>query len=405
MYFSLSWRNLWRDKKRTLIAAASVFFAVILAVLMRSGQTGSYAFMIDSASKIYTGHLQIQGEGYWDKRSIDRSIVLDQSTIDSLENIPNLTTVSPRLESFALVSIGANTKVAQIIGIDPNKEDAMSGLKQKIVDGRYLDSINDDNVLISEGLAKILNLRLGDTVVVYGQGYHGSTAAAQYRVGGIVKLPFPALNNGTLYVSLATAQDLFSAYGRITSAAIMADNVRDLPPVKKAVREIVGNDYTLMTWDEMMPELVQSIELDNASGITMLLILYIVIAFGVFGTVMMMTAERSREFGILVSVGMKKIRLIFLTTLESVQMSLLGAFTGFLGSIPLILYLHYNPIHMTGEAAKAYEAFGVEPIMNFSVAPEIFIWQTFLVLLIALATAVYPMLFISRLKPAKALHG
>lgn len=405
MYFSLSWRNLWRDKKRTIIAAASVFFAVLLAVLMRSGQRGSYAFMVDSASKIYTGHLQIQGDGYWEKRSIDRSIVLEKSTIDSLGALPHLSTVSPRLESFALVSKDVNTRVTQIIGIDPAAENAMSGLRQKIVGGKYLNAMNSQNVLVAGGLADILGTKVGDTIVVYGQGYHGLTAAAQYRVGGIVKLPFPALNNGTLYMSLSNAQDLFSAYGRLTSAAIMADNVRDLPAVRKSVRDMIGQEYTLMTWDEMMPDLVQGIELDNAGGLIMLLILYIVIAFGVFGTVMMMTAERSKEFGILVSIGMNKKKLMLVTTLESVQMSLLGAFAGFLASIPMIFYLHANPIHMTGEAAKAYEAFGVEPIMNFSVDPQIFFSQTVLVLLIALATAVYPILFIGRLKPARALHG
>ena len=403
MYLSLSWRNVWRNKKRTIIAAASVFFAVLLAVLMRSGQHGSYAYMIHSSAKLFTGYLQVQGKGYWENRSLDKSIALTAARIDSLAGIPHVTSVTPRLEAFALISQKANTKVSAVIGIDPAAEDSMTGLRSRLVAGKYLTR-NSGGLLIGQGLAEVLGANLGDSLVLYGQGYHGQIAAARLPVTGIVKLPFPSMNNSMVYLSLSNAQNVFSAYGRITSLAIMVDNIRHLPEVENMIAAQLKNKYTIMTWDEMMPDLVQSIELDNASGIIMLIILYIVIAFGVFGTVMMMTSERIKEFGILVSVGMKKIKLIGVTTIETILVSFLGVLMGFLGSIPLIYYLHYHPIHFTGEAAKAYESLGIEPIMNFSIDPGIFLSQSIVVLIIALTTALYPLLFVSRLKPAKAIH-
>ena len=403
MYLSLSWRNVWRNKKRTIIAAASVFFAVLLAVLMRSGQHGSYAYMIHSSAKLFTGYLQVQGKGYWENRSLDKSIALPAAQIDSLAGIPHVTSVTPRLEAFALISQKANTKVSAVIGINPAAEDSMTGLRSRLVAGKYLTR-NSGGLLIGQGLAEVLGANLGDSLVLYGQGYHGQIAAARLPVTGIVKLPFPSMNNSMVYLSLSNAQNAFSAYGRITSLAIMVDNIRHLPEVENMIAAQLKNKYTIMTWDEMMPDLVQSIELDNASGIIMLIILYIVIAFGVFGTVMMMTSERIKEFGILVSVGMKKIKLIGVTTIETILVSFLGVVTGFLGSIPLIYYLHYHPIHFTGEAAKAYESLGIEPIMNFSIDPGIFLSQSIVVLVIALTTALYPLLFVSRLEPAKAIH-
>jgi ABC-type lipoprotein release transport system permease subunit len=403
MYLSLSWRNVWRNKKRTIIAAASVFFAVLLAVLMRSGQHGSYAYMIHSSAKLFTGYLQVQGKGYWENRSLDKSIALTAARIDSLAGIPHVTSVTPRLEAFALISQKANTKVSAVIGIDPAAEDSMTGLRSRLVAGKYLTR-NSGGLLIGQGLAEVLGANLGDSLVLYGQGYHGQIAAARLPVTGIVKLPFPSMNNSMVYLSLPNAQNVFSAYGRITSLAIMVDNIRHLPEVENMIAAQLKHKYTIMTWDEMMPDLVQSIELDNASGIIMLIILYIVIAFGVFGTVMMMTSERIKEFGILVSVGMKKIKLIGVTTIETILVSFLGVLMGFLGSIPLIYYLHYHPIHFTGEAAKAYESLGIEPIMNFSIDPGIFLSQSIVVLIIALTTALYPLLFVSRLKPAKAIH-
>ena len=404
MYLSLSWRNLWRNKKRTVIASASIFFAVLLAVLMRSGQHGSYAYMIHSSAKLFTGYLQVQGKGYWENRSLDKSISLPAAQIDSLAEIPHVTSVTPRLEAFALISHKANTKVAEVIGIDPAVEDSMTGLRSRIAAGEYLTR-DAGGLLIGQGLAEVLNAGVGDSLVLYGQGYHGQIAAARLPVTGILKLPFPSMNNSLVYLSLPNAQNVFSAYGRITSLAIMVDNIRHLTAVENSIAARLKNKYTIMTWDEMMPDLVQNIELDNASGIIMLIILYIVIAFGVFGTVMMMTSERVKEFGILISVGMKKLKLIWVTTIETIFISFLGVVFGFLGSIPLIYYLHYNPIYFTGEAAKAYETLGIEPIMNFSTDPGIFFSQSLVVLIIALTTALYPLFFVSRLKPVKAIHG
>ena len=404
MYFTLSWRNIWRNKRRTLIAAASVAFAVMVAVMMRSAQLGSYAYMIHSSAKLFTGYLQLQGKGYWDDRSIDKSMIVSETQMQKISTIPHVTSVTPRLETFSLVSHGLVTKVGQIIGIDPGLEDQMTGLRQRVAQGAYLPQ-NSSGLLIARGLAEMLKVSVGDSVVLYGQGYHGQIAADRLPVIGIVKLPFPALNNGLVYLTLSKAQEVFSAPGRITSTAIMIDNVKHLSAVKQAMHKMVNNKYDLMTWDEMMPELHQSIQLDNASGIIMLIILYIVIVFGVFGTVMMMTSERTREFGILISVGMKRVKLATVTTLETIYLALLGAFIGTLLSLPMVYYLHAHPIRFTGDAAKAYEALGIEPLFNFSTDPTIVFNQALVVLLIALATALYPLLFVNRIQPAKALKG
>ncbi|MGD9899070.1 MAG: ABC transporter permease [Calditrichaceae bacterium] len=402
MYFLLSWRNLWRNKKRTIIVGASIFFAVILAVFMRSGQLGSYSYMIHSSAKLFTGYLQIQGKDYWDNRSLDYSIAIDDHQMAKIDSLRHVTSATPRLESFALISYKKLTKVSQVIGIDPDSENRMNNLSARVIDGQYLEN-GDKAILIAEGLAKMLKVTIGDSIVIYGQGYHGQIAAARLPVKGIVKLPFAEMNNAMVYLSLQNAQDVYSAFGRITSLSVMINDISNLDKILTEVNEIFGSDYTVMTWNEMMPELEQSIQMDNISGIIMLAILYIVIAFGVFGTVMMMTTERTREFGILISVGMKKSRLIAVTTIESIMISFLGVIVGFIGSVPVIYYFYYNPIRLTGEMARAYETLGIEAIMAFSVDPGIFLGQSVVVLIIALTTAMYPFLFINRLMPVEAI--
>jgi ABC-type lipoprotein release transport system permease subunit len=404
MYFSLSWRNIWRNKKRTIIVAASVFFAVILSAIMRSGQLGSYSYMIHSSAKLFTGYLQVQGKDYWENRSLDRSIHLDKTQLQQISAVPNVTNIVTRLEAFALVSHSTDTKVSAVVGIDPKLENEMTGLKSKITDGEYLN--NDSNgILIAEGLSDILEVDVGDSLVILGQGYHGQTAAANLPIIGKVKLPFESMNNAMVFLALPKAQEVFSCENHITSLPVLIDNIRHLESVKTAVRNIVGDKLDIMLWNEMMPDLEQNIEVDNASGIIMLGILYVVIGFGVFGTVMMMVSERAKEFGILVSIGMRKSKLILVTAIETIFVSFLGAVVGIVGAIPFIYYLKFNPIELTGEGAKIYDQLGIEPIMSFSAEPVVFISQAVVVFLIAFVTIIYPIMYIRKMDAVNVLRG
>lgn len=404
MYISLSWRNIWRNKKRTIIVASSVFFAVILADVMRSAQLGSYSYMIDSSAKLFTGYLQIQGKNYWEKKSLDESIVIDQSILDRIAEIPGVTHYTPRLESYALASYKITTKVSQVIGIDPILENKITNLDEKLIEGTYLDN-NTRGLLIGSGLASMLKSGVGDSIIIYGQGYHGQIAAAIIPIHGIVKLPFKAMDNAMILLPLPLAQEIFSCPNRITSLPILLDNINQLDKVETAVKNLINNNQVIMLWSDILPDLKQSIQVDNASGIIMLAILYIVIAFGVFGTIMMMVSERAKEFAILISVGMKRQRLLLVLALETLMVSFIGVITGILCSIPIISYLVYNPIHLTGEAAEIYDQLSIEPILAFSAQPSIFLSQALVVLIIALVTILYPLLFLRQLDPAKTIRG
>jgi len=403
-YITLAWRNLWRNKKRTFIAAASVFFAVILALIMRSMQTGYYDYSIDASVRMYTGYIQVHGKDYWEKKSLDESMVLDQKHLKELQNTAGVNLIVPRFETYSLISHGNKTKVVQVTGINPELENQLTDLKKKIVSGKFLGD-SSKGIIVAQGLAEILKVDVGDSVVIYGQGYHGVTAAAQIPIVGIVKFTLPELNKSFTYLSLPYAQWLFSAPDRLTSLSIMINKPKEIDRVKSDIRKVFDSKYEVMDWEELSPELVQSIQIDNASGIIMLGILYVVIAFGIFGTIMMMTAERVKEFGILISVGMKKWKLGMVTLFETLFVSFLGVFTGAIISIPILLYFKANPIPLTGEYAEAILAFGFEPILPFAIYPGMFFAQIWTVLAIAIVSALYPILFIRKLQPVEAMRG
>jgi ABC-type lipoprotein release transport system permease subunit len=403
-YLYFAWKNLWRNKRRTLLAASSIFFAVMLALMMRSLQLGSYDYMVDTSVSFYTGYLQIQGKGYWEDRSFDESFEPSDSLVTEIQHHPHVTTINPRIESVALISHQLETRIVPITGINPAMENKMTGLKKRIIKGNYLTD-SSQGIMISEGLAERLLANIGDTLIVFGQGYQGVTAADQLVIEAIIHFPIPQLNNAMAFLALPKAQTLFNTANRLTSIVLMIDDANDMKLIQSELAAKIDSHLVVMNWEQMTPELVQGIEADSASGLIMLGILYAVIGFGVFGTVMMMAIERTREFGLLIALGMKRGRLLLITTIEAIIVSLIGAVAGMIGAFPIILYYSRNPIHVSGDLAKAYLAWGLEPIVPIILEPSIFISQTLVVLFIALITSLYPLFFIRKIHPVSAIQG
>ncbi len=396
MYLRLAWRNIWRNRRRTLITAASVFIAVLLALVMRSAQLGAYQRMIDNVVGFYTGHIQVHAKGYWDDQTLDNSFSPNDTLTSILDHQQDIIHVVPRLESFALASTNDLTEGTLVIGIDPEAENQLTHIADKIISGQYLDE-HDDAVLIAEGLANRLQLKVSDTVVVIGQGYHGVSAAGQYRIKGIIHFPNPELNNGMLYMSLAGAQTLYGTGDRLTSLAISIRSHADATVVADQIRQDIRQQpYEVLDWKEMLPDMLQMIEVDNAGGIITISILYMIIAFGLFGTILMMLAERRHEFGILVAIGMKKIKLAWIVVLEIIMLSGIGVIAGILAGIPVIIHFHLHPIQVSGELATAYERFGMEPVFPFSNDISIFLSQASVVFILSVLLSFYPLFQIQK---------
>jgi ABC-type antimicrobial peptide transport system permease subunit len=160
-----------------------------------------------------------------------------------------------------------------------------------------------------------------------------------------------------------------------------------------------------MGLEKMNRELLQMIESDNAGGLIMITILYMVIAFGIFGTVLMMTNERKKEFSMMVSIGMQKWKLIWVVALELIILSFIGVLAGILISLPVMLYFYYNPIKFSGDVVEIMKDFNFEPVLPVSMDPHIFITQGIVIFLISLFALYYPIIKISKLNIVKGLKG
>jgi len=404
MFFKLAWRNIWRNKRRSLITMASVFFAVLMACTSLSLVSGINDQMIKNVVSFYTGYVQVHQSGYWDEQTLDNTFENSDKLQAELKSMPHITGTVPRLESFALASTETLTKGVMVIGTEAGSEDQLTGLKRKLVDGQYLQN-DKPGVLVAEDLAKYLKLKVNDTIVLIGQGYHGSDAAGKYPVVGIVHFGSKELNGRCVYIPLNEARILFDAENRLTSLALIIDKPALAQEVANSTGKKIGNDYEVMDWQEMLPELKQQLDGDIASKSLQRDLLYMIVGFGILGTVLMMMAERMHEFGILIAVGMIKWKLALTVILETIFISMLGALSGLMAVVPIMYYLHIHPIPVTGKLGEVYANFGMEPLIISSMDPYIFLKETLIVFCIALVISIYPLWGVMRLDAVKAMRS
>jgi ABC-type lipoprotein release transport system permease subunit len=381
---------------------SSIAFAVMLAIVMGSLQKGVFDNLIRNVVSFYSGYIQIHHEGYWDEQVIEESFPEDSALAARLGRIPGVLAVVPRLESFALASAGSVTRGCMVAGTAAERERAMTRLDEKLTAGTYLDG-SGSGVLVGEALARKLQLGVNDTLVMIGQGYQGSMAAGKYRVRGILRFGAPQLNETMVFMDLATARQFTGADRQLTSLAFALDNPQELEQVRTAVQKASGAGYEVMTWKEMMPDIENHIRADAASLYIQSGVLYLIIAFGLFSTILMMMAERRYEFGMLIAIGMKKFNLGTMLLLENLLMTFMGTLAGMAFSLPVVLFLKHRPLRFSGQVAKAYEQFGFEAVFPATLDGGIFIIQALTVMVISLLIGVYPMLHVARINPVIAM--
>lgn len=423
----IAWRNLWRNKKRSLITITSIFLAVLLSIFMRSMQKGTYGNMTKAAIS-QVGYMQVQGKDYWDNQSLNKAIIYSNKLKKSIQKIPNVKSQLARFQSFSLASAGNKTKGALVSGIIPDVEDQHRGLTKKLVWGSYLNE-RDNGVLIAQDLARYLEIIrvdkeyeysadsttketiekiqvLNDTLTIIGSGYQGITAAAVYPVRGILKFSTPQENSSLVFMTLENAQNTFSPYvpNLVTSIAIDLNNTDEMEQTRQALKTQLGDKYDVMLWSEMLTEIVQGIQTDNMSGILMLGILYMIVGFGLLGTILMMTMERRHEMAVMISVGLQRGKLAITLIIESFILSFIGVIAGLVVSYPFIYYLYLHPIPLKEEMAQAMAGYNLEPVIPFSMKFSIFYDQAMVVFILAMLISLYPLVTAFRLKLIQAFH-
>lgn len=405
LLLKLAWRNIWRNKRRSILTLLAIIFATLSAIAMRGIQLGTYEESIKHAVEQFSGYIQIQPKSYKKNPSLNKTVKIDPQIRSYLDNSQLVKGYAERIIADGLISYKDNSFGAAIFGIVPDQESKTTRIIERINKGEFFESDTSSEIVVGYKLLQNLNAEIGDEVVVLAQGYDGTMGNLKYKVVGTVKLGSYEFDAMAVFMGLKTSQELLMMYGKSSIAAISVNSLNAIPKVKSDLKNYIDQENeVVLAWQEVMPELEQFISLDNISGIFFLFILVIIVAFGILNTLLMSVTERFNEFGVTLAIGMKQSKLVILILLETIFLSFVGVIIGDLIGFGINTYLTANPIMFEGELKSLYEEYGFLPIIKSSIKASIFITTSIGVVLISLFASIYPIIKTYKLEPLKGIR-
>ena len=402
----LAWRNLWRQPRRTWLTMGAMVFSNVLLVFMISLQLGTYRMMIDNTLNAFTGHLQIQYDGYKDDQTIRQVVPNVRGLAADLRTGLGLEAVGARAAAFALASSEERSYGIQIIGVEPEFEPQVSTLPGLIDQGRYLSEGVVPEIVIGTVLARNLKVQVGDELTILGSGRDGSFAAAIVNIVGIFDSGMNDLDRLFAQMPIQMFQDTFAMEGAGHNVVIRAPDLFQVASVQQQTEALLpaGEDLVIHDWDALLPGLQQAIQADLLGAWFMYGVLVILVAFSVLNTQLMSVLERTREFGIVMSLGVTPGRLGRLVLLETMMIGFLGLVLGALLGGLLTYYFSVNGFSYPGLDEIAGQFNLPDRIYPDPSAISLFVGPS-LVYLASLLAALYPAARLHWLQPVQAMRA
>jgi ABC-type lipoprotein release transport system permease subunit len=306
MIVGLAWRNIWRQPHRTALSLTSIALAGMTTIFILSLQLGAYGTMKENVLHLIDGFAQVQPPGYADDPDLRKTITDPASVMAKLAALPAVTAVAPRAMSYVILSEDQRSYGAAVIGIDPGRETKVSNLATTITKGRYLSPHDTDGVVIGAGLARNLKLHIGAKVTMLGAARDGSIAADVLTVAGIFATGSPEIDRQLIEMPLARFQSDFALGNSVNTIAVVGRHLSAINASLPQLAAVAQNNHlALRDWTELEPALHDVILLDMSFSVLLYVSLIVIVVFIILNTLLMSVLERTREFGMLLALGMR----------------------------------------------------------------------------------------------------
>jgi ABC-type lipoprotein release transport system permease subunit len=357
---ALAWRNIWRRPQRTVLSLMSIAIVTALLVFMLSFQLGVYGTMKEATLRMVDGFAQIQPAGYADDPALDRTIAHPESLVRQAVAIDGVATAAPRVNAFAILANGDRSYGAMVIGVAPASEAKVSSLASMVREGRYLKASDDDAAVVGALLARNLGVSVGNKVTLLGSARDGSVAADALRVVGIYRSGVPELDRAILEMPLARAQDTFGMTDRANTIALGGPSLASvdgaLPALDRLGRR---HGVSVLDWTKLEPALSDAISLKVATSMLFYVTLVAVVSFIILNTLLMSVLERTREFGILLALGMRPRLIGRMVWIELLGLALVGCVIGLAIGSAATLWFEQHGILYPADMAKLMAQYGL----------------------------------------------
>lgn len=401
LIWRLAWRNLWRNRRRTWLTGGGIAFACLLVSFSMAIQAGSYSMMIDSATEFLSGQLQISNPDYVQDEKFEQTLV-GATELERTLQADTALTITPRVHAYALVSAGERSFAGLLSGVDFDRERKIVTFFEKVREGQLPS--NDQEVVIGQIMARNLGVGIGDELIYLGSAKEGGIAALALRVSGIFSSGQAEVDRTMTFADINAVRNAFALGDEVHQFVGKFAQVEDVDAKVIALQAQLGSRALVRGWPEFMPDVLQSIELDRIGGRLIYAAILILVSFSVINTFLMVVFERTREFGMLLSIGMRPGLITRQILVEALYMWGLGVSVGSLLALIVVLILLQVGIPISGVEEIA-QTFYIEDRIYPSVE-----WQSFVaapgVLLVGTQLAgLFAMLRIRRLRPVTAMRA
>ncbi len=403
LYIKLAWRNIFRNKRRTFIAGSAIGIGLASLIFVDAIVLGMEENMIHSATASFLGEGQIHRDGFRTTFELESTIVEPEKVMAKLEAEPVVEHFAPRLLSYAMISSPANVSGVTMVGIDPDREREISQIDEAVIEGTYLDTNSAHSIVIGDKLADLMEVELGDRVVLTASQVHGGELSQEmFRVSGIFHLTIDEMDKGMVFISLAKAQQMLNLAGEVHEIALKFNNAEIGHNEQASFWTTYSTDGNeAVGWATLMPQMKAVLDLGQFSTLIIGLILFAVVSLGIINTLFMSLYERMFEFGVMRAVGTRPFAMGRLIVFEAGALAVVSCILGIiLGLVVTYIFtrigIDYTGIEYVGVTFREL----LYPVMQL----KQYILYPVIVFLLTMVVGLYPASYAARMNAAKAMR-
>ncbi len=403
MIWSVSWRNVWRNKTRSMVIISAIALGVFAGVYTIAFMFGWVNQRINAVINTEISHIQVHHPEYIETNDV-HDFIPDIKTIQSAaENKTQVKAVSSRVLSTCMISSAETGSGLQLVGIDPKKEQQVTNLHEKIIEGDYFEETKKNQIVIGKKLADKLKVKLRSKVVITLTEMDGTLTGGAFRVTGIYQTANSAYDEMKAFVRASDLKRLIKIDEHAGhELAVLLNENNQVEQVASELKSAFP-DLQVMSWLEIMPDMKMMNESMNLMMYIFVVIILLALGFGIVNTMLMVILERIKEIGMLMAVGMNKLRVFSMIVLETVYLSLTGGVIGIALALVLIAITAHTGLDLS-LWAEGLNSLGFDAVIYPEIGFDSVIVVTILVILTGILAAIYPAKKAIKLNPADALR-